>query len=158
MEGTSFPVTFMSRARPQTVLKLRDKATGREFYVVNMHVSAGHDPRNTATRIAGHNTAVAKANELMATGLPVFMTGDMNDRAAFFCRVLPPTGMVAAVGGSTSGGCAPPARMPVDWVVGSPQVAFRDYWLDESATARRISDHFFVSATADVPADPATQQ
>ena len=70
--------------------------------------------------------------------------------AAFFCRFLPPTGFVAAVGGSTSGGCNPPARMPVDWVVGSPDVTFSDYVIDESTVNRRISDHFYISATATV--------
>ncbi|GAA4113361.1 hypothetical protein GCM10022215_10550 [Nocardioides fonticola] len=158
VSGTSFPVVFESRARPQTVLRLRDRATGREMYFVNMHVSAGHDARDTASRIAGHLTGAEQVNRLMATGLPVFLTGDMNDRAEFFCRVIPRTGMVAAVGGSTANGCAPPARMPVDWVVASPGVSFSDYWLDETPVNRRISDHFLVSARATVPpaaeADP----
>ena len=155
VSGTSFPVVFESRARPQTVLRLRERATGREMYFVNMHVSAGHDARDTASRIAGQLTGAAQLNQLMASGLPVFLTGDMNDRADFFCRVIPRTGMVAAVGGSVANGCAPPARMPVDWVVASPGVAFSDYWLDETPVNRRISDHFLVSARATVP--PATE-
>lgn len=150
VEGSTFPITFMSRPRPQTVVRLRDLATQREFYLVNMHPSAGHDPRNTSTRVAGWDTGAAKVRELRASGLPVLVTGDMNDRAAFFCRFLPPTGFVAAVGGSTSGGCNPPGRMPVDWVVGSPDVSFSDYVIDESTVNRRISDHFYISATASV--------
>lgn len=155
VSGTSFPVVFESRARPQTVLRLRDRATGREMYFVNMHVSAGNDARDTASRIAGHLTGAEQVNRLMATGLPVFLTGDMNDRAEFFCRVLPRTGMVAAVGGSIANGCAPPGRMPVDWVVGSPDVTFSGYRLDESPVNRRISDHFLVSARATIA--PATE-
>lgn len=155
VEGTTFPITFMSRARPQTVVRLRDLATQREFYLVNMHASAGGDPRNTSTRVAGWDRGAAEARALRESGLPVFVTGDMNDRAAFFCRFLPPTGFVAAVGGSTAGGCRPPARMPVDWVVGSPDVSFSDYVIDESTVNRRISDHFYISATATVaPAEP----
>ena len=150
VEGSTFSITFMSRARPQTVVRLRDRATQREFYLVNMHPSAGHDPRNTSTRVAGWDTGAATVRELRESGLPVLVTGDMNDRAAFFCRFLPPTGFVAAVGGSTSGGCNPPARMPVDWVVGSPDVTFSDYVIDESTVNRRISDHFYISATASV--------
>lgn len=154
VEGSTFPVVFMSRARPQTVVRLRDRATQREFYLVNMHTSAGHDPRNTSTRVAGWDRGAAEVRALRETGLPVLVTGDMNDRAAFFCRFLPPTGFVAAVGGSTSGGCRPPARMPVDWVVGSPDVAFSGYVIDESTVNRRVSDHFYISATATVaPAD-----
>lgn len=150
VEGTSFPITFMSRARPQTVVRLRDLATQREFYLVNMHASAGHDPRNTSTRVAGWDRGAAEVRALRESGLPVFVTGDMNDRGAFFCRFLPPTGFVAAVGGSTAGGCRPPARMPVDWVVGSPDVTFSGYVIDESTVNRRISDHFYISATATV--------
>lgn len=150
VEGSTFSITFMSRPRPQTVVRLRDRATQREFYLVNMHPSAGHDPRNTSTRVAGWDTGAAKVRELRESGLPVLVTGDMNDRAAFFCRFLPPTGFVAAVGGSTSGGCNPPARMPVDWVVGSPDISFSDYVIDESTVNRRISDHFYISATASV--------
>jgi hypothetical protein len=96
--------------------------------------------------------AISYINDLKSEGLPIFLTGDMNDREVFFCRVLPPTGMVASVGGSTSGGCRPPPRMPVDWVVATPQVSFSNYRLDESPVNRRISDHFFISATGTVGA------
>ena len=91
-------------------------------------------------------------NRLKQEGLPVFLTGDMNDREIFFCRVLPPTGMVAAVGGSTSGGCRPPGQMPVDWVVATPDVSFSGYVNDKSTKARRISDHHYVAATATISA------
>ena len=150
VEGSSFPITFMHAVRPQTVLKLRDRATGREMYFVNMHTSAGHDQRNTSTRIAGQLKGADVVNQLRASGLPVFVTGDMNDRGEFFCRFLPRTGGVAAVGGDVSGGCHPPGRMAVDWVVGSNDVSFSGYWQDGTPQARRISDHFIVSATATV--------
>lgn len=150
VSGSTFPIVFMNRTRPQTIVRLRDKPTQREFYVVNMHPSAGHDARNTSTRVAGWRRGVAEVNALRQSGLPVLVTGDMNDRAAFFCAFLPPTGFVAAVGGSTSGGCRPPGRMPVDWIVGSPDVSFSGYVIDESTVNRRISDHFYISATATV--------
>lgn len=154
VDGSSFPVTFMHAVRPQTILKLRDRATGREMYFVNMHVSAGHDQKNTGTRIAGQLKGADVVNDLRASGLPVFVTGDMNDRAEFFCRFLPRTGGVAAVGGSISGGCHPPGRMAVDWVVGSSDVSFSNYWQDGTPQARKISDHYLVSATATVAAAP----
>lgn len=150
VDGSSFPITFMHASRPQTILKLRERSTGREMYFVNMHTSAGHDPHNTSTRIAGQLKGADVVNQLRASGLPVFVTGDMNDRAEFFCRFLPRTGGVAAVGGSISGGCHPPGRMPVDWVVGSSDVSFSSYWQDGTPQARHISDHFIVSATATV--------
>lgn len=148
VSGSTFDIPIGGFTRPQAIVRLRHRATGRELYVVNAHPPAGHDGRTTGLRYYGFSRIVAQVNALKAQGLPVFLTGDMNDRAPFFCRVLPPTGMIASVGGSTAGGCRPPGRMPVDWVVATADVQFSDYWLDESTIARRISDHFFISATA----------
>ena len=58
----------------------------------------------------------------VATGLPVFITGDMNERAPYFCRLTAAAPMVAARGGSNTG--ALPAGRPraVDWIFGSQGV------------------------------------
>lgn len=147
VEGTSFTVTFMGRPRPQPILKLKDTATGREFYVVNTHLSAGGGSY-AGERYAGMSTLVGVMNDLKATGLPVLLTGDMNDREIFYCRVVDPADLSASNGGGA--GCAPPGgQIPVDWVVGSG-ITWSGYWRDTSSTARRISDHIFVSATAHV--------
>lgn len=151
VSGDAFHITFMHSVRPQTILRLRHKATNLEFYFLNMHASAGGG-KYAGSRAAGHNTAAATVNRLKSEGIPIFLTGDMNDREAFFCRVLPPTGMVAAVGGSTAGGCRPPGGMPVDWVVATPQVDFTGFVNDKSPVARRVSDHHFVAATATIRA------
>lgn len=149
VEGSSFRITFMNAVRPQPILRLRHRETGREFYVVNMHASAGPG-RYAVSRAAGHNTAIGVINGLKDEGLPIFLTGDMNDREPFFCRVAPPTGMVAAIGGSTAGGCRPAGALAVDWVM-AYGAAFSDYWEDRS-TLRVTSDHHFVSADATIPA------
>jgi endonuclease/exonuclease/phosphatase family metal-dependent hydrolase len=87
-------------------------------------------------------------NSLQATGLPVLVTGDMNDREAFYCHVAPQAGLVSASGGSYSSGCSPPPEpVAVDWVLGSG-VTWSGYWRDTTPVTRRISDHFMVSATA----------
>ena len=151
VSGDNFYITFMHSVRPQPIVRLRHKATKLEFYFLNMHASAGGG-KYAGSRAAGHNTAVETVNRLKSEGIPIFLTGDMNDREAFFCRVLPPTGMVAAVGGSTSGGCRPPGGMPVDWVVATPQVDFSSFVNDKSPVARRVSDHHFVAATATIRA------
>jgi endonuclease/exonuclease/phosphatase family metal-dependent hydrolase len=150
VSGTSFPVKFMNAVRPQTVLLLRERSTGREVYFVNVHVSAVTAPRYEASHVAGHFATAAEINKLKATGIPVFLTGDMNDRADFYCRVVPLTHLVAAVGGNVDGGCHPAPRLAVDWVLGSAPTTFTNYWEDRSPIGR-ISDHFFVSATAHVP-------
>jgi endonuclease/exonuclease/phosphatase family metal-dependent hydrolase len=149
VSGSFFTIHFMHANRPQTILRLRDKETGREFYVLNMHASAGHGGSYAATRRAGHYTAAATVNHLKAEGIPIFLTGDMNDRAEFFCRVAPITGMVAAIGGSTAGGCHPAGALAVDWVMGWGNVSFSNY-IEDRSTMRTTSDHYFVSATATV--------
>lgn len=149
VSGDAFYITFMHGTRMQPIVRLRHRKTNLEFYFLNMHASAGGG-QYASSRAAGHNTAAATVNRLKKDGIPIFLTGDMNDREAFFCRVMPPTGMVAAAGGSTSGGCRPPGEMPVDWIVATDQVSFSNFSNDKSPVARRVSDHHYVSATATV--------
>jgi hypothetical protein len=148
VSGSYFTIHFMHANRPQTILRLRDRDTGREFYVLNMHASAG-EGGYAVTRRAGHYIAANTINRLKAEGIPIFLTGDMNDRAEFFCRVAPMTGMVAAIGGSISGGCHPAGALAVDWVLGWGNVSFSGY-IEDRSTMRVVSDHYFVSATATV--------
>lgn len=147
VSGETFTVAGIRRVYP--VVRLRHRESRQEMFFVNTHTAAGGG-REAVLRAAGHRASIATVNRLKSAGLPIFLTGDMNDREAFFCQVLPPTGMVAAVGGSTAGGCRPPRSMPVDWIVATPDVSFSGFVNDKSAKARRISDHHFVSATATI--------
>ncbi|MDN5743557.1 MAG: endonuclease/exonuclease/phosphatase family protein [Nocardioidaceae bacterium] len=147
VSGTTFSVWFMSRNRPQTVLRLRHKQSRREFYVINMHPSAGHGGRYASSRNAAFDTVVSYINKLKSERVPIFLTGDMNDRGNFYCRVVSRTGLVAAQGGGGTCGSAPRMR-PVDWVTAWGNVSFSGYVDDFSSENRRISDHPFVSATA----------
>ncbi len=147
VSGSQFTITFMGRARPQPIVRLRHLATGRELYVVNTHPSAGGG-RYAAERAAGQNTLVSVVNGLKGEGVPVLVTGDMNDREAFYCSVPPRTGLVASNGGSVAGGCNPPPQpLPVDWVLGY-DVGWSGYWRDTTPVTQRISDHYFISALA----------
>lgn len=148
VSGSTFQMTNGRGTRAQPIVRLRHRATGREFFMVNSHPPAGRNGSMAAKRMGAFNQLVGVVNSLKAQGLPIVLTGDMNDRAAFFCRVVAPAGLVASVGGSTSGGCRPPAQMPVDWVVATPDVTFSNYVRDTSVPARRISDHYLISATA----------
>lgn len=148
VSGRKFVIPFMGRPRPQPILRLKDRASGRQFYVVNTHPSA-HGGRYLRERRHGERVLVSVVKRLKATGLPVLVTGDMNDREKFYCHVVPRAGLVAANGGSYAHGCHPPRTpVPVDWVVGSRGTRWTGYWRDTRPVTRRISDHFLVSATA----------
>jgi hypothetical protein len=149
VEGSQFTITFMGRPRPQAIVRLRHLATGRELYVVNTHPSAG-DGRYATERRNGQIALVNVVNDLQATGLPVLVTGDMNDREAFYCNVVPAAGLIASNGGSYGNGCQPPPEpIPVDWVVGSG-ATWSGYWRDTTPIPRKISNHFFISAEAHI--------
>lgn len=149
VSGSRFTITFMGRPRPQPILRLRHRATGRELYVVNTHPSAGEGVY-AAQRRAGQAALVSVVRDLASEGLPVLVTGDMNDREAFYCNVVPQAGLSAPNGGSYGSGCQPPpSPLPVDWVVGSG-VTWSGYWRDTTPVTQRTSDHFFISATAHV--------
>ncbi len=147
VSGSSFTIPFMGRPRPQPIVRFRHQATGREFYVVNTHPSAGGGPYLSERR-RGQDALVSVVNDLESEGVPVLVTGDMNDREEFYCRVVPAAGLLASNGGSYGSGCRPPpAPLPVDWVVGSG-ATWSKYWRDTTPVNRRISDHFFISALA----------
>ena len=100
---------FNGHHRRMPVVLLRHRASGIEAWFGNFHnpaeTSQYHHQqrwRTEATRLEA-----ALANRLQATGVPLFITGDMNERAPYFCRL---TGaapsMRAARGGSNgAGGC-----------------------------------------------------
>jgi len=149
VSGSRFTIPFMGRPRPQPILRLRERSTGREFYVVNTHPSA-HGGRYLVERRHGEAVLASVVNQLQESGLPVLVTGDMNDREEFYCRVAPVANVVSASGGSYAGGCVPPrSPVAVDWVLGSG-VTWSGYWRDTTPVTSRVSDHFFVSGTAHV--------
>lgn len=151
--ASTFVVPTPGAPRIAPVLLLEHRASGRHVYFVNMHPPAGSDARTTQARMAAYDRGVQVVNELKATGLPVVVTGDMNGRGTFFCRFLAPTGLTAAIGGSTTSGCQPPASMTVDWIAAASlttPLTFSGYVKDGTPIARRISDHFLISAAVTV--------
>jgi hypothetical protein len=147
VSGSSFTIPFMGTPRPQPIVRFRHEATGREFYVVNTHPSAGGGSY-LAERRQGQAALVNVVDDLESEGVPILVTGDMNDREEFYCRVMPAAGLVASNGGSYGSGCQPPpSPLPVDWVVGTG-ASWSEYRRDTTPTDRRISDHFFISALA----------
>lgn len=148
----SITVPFMGGTRPQPVVRLQHNETGREIYVLNVHNS----PRDAQGREPERDKAMAieaeAVNELKKDGIPVFLIGDFNEHDEAFCWFTSRAGMIAANGGSNSGGsCRVPRPNRVDWIFGTPDVAFSGFRLDEGPAVRRITDHAVLTATVSVP-------
>ncbi len=145
---------FNGRARQMPYILLRDKASGVQAYFANFHNPADtRQFRNQQRfRSEAERREIELFNGLQKTGIPMFATGDMNEREEYFCRVGGATGLKAAAGGSTKGGCVVPRPTQIDWIFGSPDVQFTAYGIDRGELVRRTSDHPIVTATVVVDA------
>ena len=141
--GNTVQMPFMRDSRPQSLVRLRNTSTGREIYWLNAHLSPGkmQDDRDKGMAIMKE---VVK--QLDGDGLPMIITGDLNEHAKAFRQIACGTSMAAAVGGvSTGGKCQPPKAMRVDWIFGA-RGQFANTTVDQGAQVRRTTDHAVVSS------------
>jgi endonuclease/exonuclease/phosphatase family metal-dependent hydrolase len=137
----SITTRFSQQERPVPWVRLRDEATGRRLFVIDIHNSPLNQEadRDSATR-----EEVRLFRRLRDRGGPVLILGDANERREWFCKVARRTGARAANGGSvTDAGCTPPDPSYVDWLMGDGQLGWRDY----RAQDVKVSDHRLHSAT-----------
>ena len=132
-------IPFMrTQPRPQPIVRLRHRATGREVYVINAHFSPGkmESDRRKATALI-----IKAIKTLKKDGLPILLTGDFNDHKRVFCQVTAKTPLRAALGGkSNKKTCKPPAARRVDWIFGSGG-SFGKVTISQGAQVRRTTDH-----------------
>lgn len=143
---------FNGHLRPMPYVLLKHKATGIVMYFSTFHNPASVYGPAQRYRSQATSKEIGLFRRLESSGVPQFVTGDMNERAEYFCRVTGATSLKAAQGGSTSGSCRPPNPTQIDWIFGSPRVHFVDFNIDRSPLVRRTSDHPFVSTTVRVDA------
>lgn len=134
---------FMRKSRPQPVVRLRHRTTGREIYMINAHLSPGN---MQADRDKGLAIIVELVKLLKGDNLPVIVTGDLNEHALAFRKIACGTWLDAAIGGRSSGGaCDLPKGMRVDWIFGG-RGSFSRTVIDTSSRVRRTTDHAVVSS------------
>lgn len=140
--GNTVQMPFMKDSRPQALVRLRNTSTGREIYWINAHLSPG---KMQADRDKGMDIIKQVVKKLSADGLPVLVTGDLNEHAKAFRRIACPLDLDAAVGGETKGStCRLPQAMRVDWIFGSG--SFANTEVNQGAQVRRTTDHAVVSS------------
>jgi hypothetical protein len=133
---------FNGRIRPMPYVLLRNKQTGIQAYFSTFHNPYNIGGNMSRYRAEGTRREARLFNSLEAQKIPQFVTGDMNEREVYFCRITAATPLIAAAGGSNEGGrCAPPKPTQIDWIFGSPGVQFKNYVIDRSPLVRRTTDH-----------------
>lgn len=139
---------FHGRPMPMPYVLLQHRDSGRRVWFLNVHNPA--DVRGDARgfRARAISAEAALVTRLSASGVPVVMTGDLNDRGPALCGLTSRTLLRWA--GSWSGGCQVPRSAPVDWVLATSDVGLSGYSRRAAGVLGRISDHSFISATATV--------
>jgi hypothetical protein len=140
---------FGGHTRNMPVLTLRHKGSGITIIATNFHNPA--DTKEYGKQ--GRWRAAAKVREaelfgqLRQTGLPLFVTGDMNETNSWFCAVAGPGDLRAAAGGEGArNGCSVAGGYRVDWIAASYDVQFRNYLEDKSGYVHWMTDHPVMSA------------
>ncbi len=131
-------VPFMDGRRPQPIVRLRNNASGKEIYLVNVHLSPGG---LEADRDRGTKILIMAVKELSKDQIPVLLTGDFNEHEELYCKVVGQTDLVAALGPSTSPDrCVPPRGIRVDQIFGS-RGRFSGLRIEQGAMVQRTTDH-----------------
>ncbi|MCY7396464.1 MAG: endonuclease/exonuclease/phosphatase family protein [Nocardioides sp.] len=148
VDSGSITTVFDFQQRPVPWVTLRERATGAEFHVIDVHNSPGGQE---AGRDSATGEEIGLINSLKSTGKPVFIMGDTNEHTEFACRVAAATGMVGSNGLNASGGCnAGAGPIKIDHVLGVGGVDFSDHVVDYGAPVAASTDHAFVHATVTV--------
>jgi endonuclease/exonuclease/phosphatase family metal-dependent hydrolase len=134
------------------VVLLRNIHSGQQVYFSSFHNPADARGKAEKWRDQATDLEIAMVNRLRAeSGLPVYVTGDMNERDEYFCRMTARTDMLAANGGFNQGGaCGPTRPTYIDWLFGSPETTFTGYEAYRSAKVRRSTDHPMIIAEAEL--------
>lgn len=135
---------FNGNSRAMPIVLLRHKETGLLSYFSNFHNPAdtARYPNQGRWRAEATRIEVALQNQLATSGIPRFMTGDMNERASYFCRVTKESPVRAARGGYWRDNvCYANKPRAVDWIFSSIRVSWRNYLEDRSALVAKTTDH-----------------
>ena len=150
VEGHTFPVPYFNgNPRRMPAVLLREKATGMTAWFINVH-----NPANTegpAQHWRDQAVAIEKQKmiDLRATGRPVFLMGDFNDREEAFC---PLTANMLSISPNSIPNyrCALPRQFSIDWIFAAGQTRFSQFVRDTYTQTARISDHPIVITRAHI--------
>ena len=137
---------FLGWARPIPYVRLRDRETGRGFWVVAIHNAPGGQEHERDVSTAAEIRLVKKM--LAGRDRPVFVIGDVNERSEFCQKFAAATPLVSMNGGTAKKPCPVPRFGGPDWMLGSG-AEFSDF----QKVYNGISDHPALTARAWVPSN-----
>lgn len=135
---------FLGWARPIPYVRLRNRETGRAFWVVAIHNAPGGQERDRDVSTAAEIALVKKM--LRGRDRPVFVIGDVNERSEFCQKFARATPLISMNGGTEKNPCPVPRFGGPDWMLGSG-AEFSDF----QKVYNGISDHPALTARAWVP-------
>lgn len=147
---------FEGQPRAMPVVLLREKSSGMMTYFANFHNAAETaQHRNQGRwRVAASRVEIALEQKLVRTGIPRILTGDMNERAPYYCRATAAVPLRAARPTSVwrNGVCDAGRPRAVDWILGSWRAVYSSYVEDRSPLVGKTTDHPMI--VSDVTVDP----
>lgn len=146
----TFRSQFIRRVLPRPAVRLRERTTGREFWVVTVHNAPNQYQKKRDQAVKAQ---VKEIKKLEATGLPVFFVGDLNEKKTAFCKIVGKTGLVAPQGGrvKADGTCVPPRHMRIDWLFGSASTVWSGFGFVRPPLVVLASDHMMVLSDVTLP-------
>lgn len=135
---------FLGWARPIPYVRLRDRETGRGFWVVAIHNAPGGHEQERDVSTAAEIKLIKRLGE--GRDRPVFVIGDVNERSEFCDKVAAATPLISMNGGTQKRPCPVPRFGGPDWMLGSG-AEFSDF----EKVYNGISDHPALTARAWVP-------
>ncbi|MCW2752851.1 MAG: hypothetical protein JWQ32_262 [Marmoricola sp.] len=153
VKAASIPIEYFGGVnRHMPILLLRNKQTGIEAYFTNFHNPADVYGPAGQYRAVDKLREIALFNQLARTGLPVFVTGDMNEHRTWACDIVTATTLHIAAGGDGRNGCSVTDDQTIDWIGASYLVGFENYYSDRSTLVRSLTDHPIVSTDVTISA------
>ncbi len=144
ISGETLPIKYFNGSTIQIpVVLLKQRSTGRTAYFMNTHNPASNVfgyGNQSSYRTYDLGVEKAKIVSLRATGRPVIMTGDFNDRQPAFCSMTA-NKLTISPNSIPSMTCAYPAQSSIDWIFGAGQVRFSTYVYDKAPKDAHVTDH-----------------
>lgn len=146
VSGSTYDIPYFGgNTRHVPIVLLRQKSSGRTAYYLNVHNPSNVRGQAAKWRAEAIEIERKKIIELRATGRPVFLTGDFNDRQPAFCP-LTANKLTISPNSLPSSACAYPKESSIDWIFAAGQARFSYFQRDRTPQTGRISDHPLIVA------------